>query len=122
MDKREMLQEIAKHYGLERNIEFAKYFGITPQSAYARMTKGIMDLEEIYEKCPEISPDWLLSRGEKGPMLRTGGSEPATRKEEENPQDKKNLEAALEALAEEQNSVRRAQEQVSGLIELLRAK
>lgn len=68
MDKRQMLNELRRHYNLPRNAEFAEFFGISPQNAYTWMKRGTFDAEIVYEKCPEVSADWILS-GE-GEMLR----------------------------------------------------
>lgn len=123
----EMLQEIAKYYGIKKNVDFAEFLGITPQTNFQRVKNGFIDYEQIYARCPDISPDWLLS-GE-GPMLRidrgemiasqntnTGGGN-----QNVSVVNNKDLESALEALAREQEALARSQEQVSNLIELLKA-
>ena len=132
MEKTDMLRSIAEHYKIERNAEFARFFGITPQAAFSRMKQGIIDFEEIYEKCPDISPDWLLSRGENGPMLRaecvTGGVfSPVSVTHSEPPH--KTVTLALESLTREQEALQReqvalsrSQDQITGLIEIIKGK
>lgn len=123
----EMLKQIAEYYGISKNSDFAKFFGLSIQTSFQRMKNGFVDFEQIYAKCPDISPDWLLSGGE-GPMLRAdrgeiigsqntnvGGNQSVSVVSD------KNLEAALEALTKEQDALARSQEQVSNLIELLKA-
>lgn len=125
LSKQEMMQKVLEYYRLYRNTDAAEFFGVTPQTMFARMKSGKLDYEEIYEKCPDISPDWLLSGGE-GEMLRkdrgekphearsAGGAVVADNSEA--------LEKAMSALAAEQQAMRRAQDQISALIELLRGK
>lgn len=125
----EVLTKIAEYYGISRNVDFARFFGLSEPTAFNRMKTGYIDFEDVYEKCPDISPDWLLS-GE-GPMLRAEREEAIASKntnigEGANQSvsivESKTVQDALQALAREQEAVARAQEQVTGLIELLRAK
>lgn len=129
MTKQDMLAEIIKYYGLEKNIRFAEFFDISPQLALSRKKQGVLDYEELYRRCREISPDWLLSGGE-GPMLRADRGEQVVVVEP--PKDAAlagavgksgggaELMIALTSLAKEQEALARSQEQVSGLIEILR--
>ena len=124
-NKTRMLREIAKHYGIERNVDFAQFFELEPATSFQRFKNGFIDFEQVYEKCPDISPDWLLNGGQ-GPMLRKdreNGSHNINIGEQANQhisvQDCENLRMALEALSREQAASARAQEQVSALIELL---
>ena len=135
--KIEMLRQISEHYGISKNSDFAKFFGLTIQTAFQRLKNGSIDYEQIYEKCPDISPDWLLSCGE-GPMLRKD-REPARKDEEmQGPvlasfekmkelEEKmhvkdKELEEILEALRREQVMHTTTQVQMSGLIDILKNK
>lgn len=119
LTKQEMWEQILDFYKLRRNVKAAEFFGVTPQTMYSRVKAGNIDFEEIYAKCPRISPDWLLSGGE-GNIARDEreGSEAAKKAEANSP----SVKAALEALRAEQDAMRRAQDQISGLIELLREK
>lgn len=121
-----ILRQIADYYGISKNSDFAKFFGLSIQTSFQRFKHGFVDFEQIYAKCPDISPDWLLSGGE-GPMLRsergeiigsmnnnTGNGNQTVQVEMS-----RNLDSALESLAREQEALARSQEQVSNLIELL---
>ena len=119
--KVEMLRQIAEHYGISRNVDFAKFFNISEPTAFSRMKNGFIDFEEIYRMCPDISPDWLLSGGE-GQMLRKDARQ-GTGKEQGNGggfQNTETLDRALDALAREQQALAKAQEHISGLIDALR--
>lgn len=124
----EMLKQIAEYYGISKNSDFAKFFNLSIQTSFQRLKNGTLDYEQIYAKCPDISPDWLLSGGE-GPMLRSergdvvasqntniGGTQSVSVASD------KNLESALNALAREQEALANSQKQVSDLIGLLAAK
>lgn len=125
-----MNKQIADYYGISRNVDWAKFFDISEPLAFNRIKTGYMDFEEIYNRCPDISAEWLLSGGQ-GPMLRSerdaqiasqntnigeGANQSVSVVESRAVQD------ALQALSREQEALARAQEQISGLIELLRAK
>lgn len=132
-----MLKQILGYYGLMRNSDVAKFFGISEQLAFARLKNGYIDFEEIYRLCPEISPDWLLSGGE-GPMLREerdNNIASMSANIEGNPNqsasvvDGENLRSALEALkmeqevhAHTQDALAKAQEQIGDLISILKTK
>lgn len=117
--KAEMLRQIAEYYHITRNVDFAKFFGISEPLAFSRMKNGYLDYEEIYNKCPDISPDWLLSGGE-GPMLRADretapqGSDNGT-----GGTDTMSLRMALEALERNQVALDKAQEHISSLLSAL---
>ena len=70
MTKQEMWAAIREHYKLKRNHDVAEFFGISDQAANGWTKGGIFHFEEVYRRCPEISPDWLLSQGENGPMIK----------------------------------------------------
>ena len=120
-----MLKKIAEYYHIEKNVDFARFFGLSEPTAFARMKQGTIDYEAIYAKCPDISPDWLLSRGE-GEMLRKDREKAEKANASKVPdaeQDAKLFklnEKFLHALSNEQLAVTRAQEQISGLIEVLK--
>ena len=127
--KTEMLKQLADYYGISKNVDFARFFGLSEPTAFNRLKSGVIDFEEIFEKCPDISADWLLS-GE-GPMLRSEresmiASQNANIGDRANQNisvvESKAIQEALQALAREQEALARAQEQISGLIELLKAR
>ena len=122
-----MLRQIAEYYGISRNVDFAKFFGLSIQTSFQRLKNGFVDFEQIYAKCPDISPDWLLSGGE-GPMLRSERGEMIASQNTNSGSgtqsvsviNDKNLETALASLEREQHALAQSQEQVSNLIELLK--
>lgn len=61
MEKTEQIRAIAEHYGLTRNSDFARFFEVSEQTAYQQQKQGIIKYEEVYRRCPDISPDWLLN-------------------------------------------------------------
>lgn len=128
MNKGEMLKEIRRYYRLDKNAEFARFFELSEQTAYSWTKRATFDIELVYEKCPEISPDWLLSHGENGPMLRSGSNTSQSIVGNNNTaaangvimgaaQD--TLNKAFESLAEEQRRCAEMQAQQARLIELL---
>lgn len=124
MTKTDMWTAIRDHYGLKRNVDFARFFGITDQTANGWMKNGKLDCEEVYRRCPDISPDWLLSQGEAGPMLRpvtqnihgdhntqVGGNYKTECNE--------TIKKALDMIAVEQENNRKLQEQNASLINII---
>lgn len=124
-----MLKQLSEYYGISKNVDFAKFFNLSEPTSFNRLKSGVIDFEETYARCPELSGDWLLS-GE-GPMLKAdrekiiasqntnigkGANQNVSVVESKAVQD------ALQALAREQEALARAQEQISGLIEILRTK
>ena len=72
MTNREILYAIIDYYceeGKRSQVEFAKKLGIMKQRLAGWLDSDMFDPFLIYERCPEISADWLLSGG-KGSMLR----------------------------------------------------
>ena len=125
-----MLKELADYYGISKNVDFARFFGLSEPTSFNRLKTGVLDYEDIYAKCPDISADWLLS-GE-GPMLKRDRDKAIIASHNTNIGDNANqnvsivegeaVKEALEALKREQEAVSRAQDQISGLIEILRTK
>lgn len=125
-----IMKQIADYYGLKRNVDFAKFFEISEPLAFNRVKTGYIDFEDIYNRCPDISAEWLLSGGQ-GPMLRSEresmiASQNANVGDGANQNisvvESKAIQEALQALAREQEALARAQEQISGLIEVLKTK
>ena len=72
MTNREILYALIDYYcegGKRSQVEFAKKLGIMKQRLAGWLDRDMFDPFIIYERCPEISADWLLSGG-KGNMLR----------------------------------------------------
>lgn len=128
MNKGDMLKEIRRYYRLDKNVEFARFFELSEQTAYAWTKRATFDLELVYKNCPEINPDWLLSHGENGAMLRSGGNQSQSIVGNNNTAaangvimgtTHESLNKALDALAEEQRRCAEMQAQQARLIELL---
>ena len=124
MTKSEMWEAIREHYGLKRNVEFARFFQITDQTANGWSRKGVLDPEIVYKFCPEISPDWLLSQGEVGPMLRPASQNINGDHNTQVGGDLKQecndtIQMALDLVAAEQENNKKMQEQNQSLIEII---
>lgn len=70
MDKFQRINNIKKHYAFNRDTDFAKFLGISPQVLYNWKARNTFDTELVYEKCFDINPEWLLTG--KGDMLKAG--------------------------------------------------
>ena len=125
----DILKKLAEYYGISKNVDFARFFGLSEPTAFNRLKVGYIDFEQVYEKCPDISADWLLS-GE-GPMLKKDrdnivASQNTNIGEGANQNvsvvESKAVQDALAALAREQEALGKAQDQISGLIEILKGK
>ena len=125
----DILKKLSDYYGISKNVDFARFFGLSEPTAFNRLKVGYIDFEQVYEKCPDISADWLLS-GE-GPMLKKDrdnivASQNTNIGEGANQNvsvvESRAVQDALAALAREQEALGKAQDQISGLIEILKAK
>ena len=70
MDKLQRINNIKMHYAFNRDTDFAKFLGISPQVLYNWKARNTFDTELVYEKCFDINPEWLLTGN--GNMLKTG--------------------------------------------------
>jgi len=68
INKELILSEIKSYYKIKTDADFARFLGIKPQTLSSWYTRNSFDIELLYAKCVEISPDWLLTG--KGEMLR----------------------------------------------------
>jgi len=68
IDKSLVLNELKKHFNFKKELEFAVFLGIKPQTLASWHSRNVFDIEILYKKCNGISPDWLLTG--KGEMLR----------------------------------------------------
>jgi hypothetical protein len=68
IDKSLILNEIKNHLKFRKDSELARFLGVKPQTLASWHARNSYDLEVLYEKCKDISPDWLMSG--KGRMLR----------------------------------------------------
>lgn len=126
MDKGVMLKEIRHYYRLEKNVDFARFMGLTEQNAYTWTKRSTFDLEVVYAHCPEINPEWLLSRGERGEMLRSDAEKKtlspkagASVSAQMLTEARETANKALAALAEEQRRLAECQQQQTRLVDLL---
>lgn len=80
MDNILILKSIKLHYGIKKDVDFAKFLEI-PQSTLASWIKrNSLDYRLIIAKCPDIDANWLLTgRGDmiKSEPVPVGVSEPA---------------------------------------------
>lgn len=68
MDKLLILNKIQEHYKFKKDAQFAEFLGIPAQNLSKWKLRNTYDAELIYTKCPEISPEWLLTG--KGDILK----------------------------------------------------
>lgn len=126
MDYSLMLKELREYYKLHKNSEFAAFLGLTDQNAYSWVKRGYADLELVYQKCPELNPEWILSGGTKGPMLRStieqqvkGDNNTVTGGNNVGPSTE-TLNKTLDALASSQNQCSKFQSQIDSLLEIVK--
>ena len=110
--RRQMLERIKGHFGIDSNADFARRLGISPQNINSWFARGAFNELLLATTFPELSGDWLLT-GEE-PMLKADRSAV--------PQGGMNdLHRALAAIAEEQKLTARAQSQADKLIIILQS-
>jgi len=63
-----IINHIKKFYAFEKDIDFAKFLGISPQVLYNWKSRNTFDAELIYTKCMDINPEWILTGS--GSMLK----------------------------------------------------
>ena len=68
MEKKDRLLSLICHYSGGNKSEFARMIGVSPQAVNTWITRNTFDIDIIYAKCLNVSPDWLLTG--KGPMLK----------------------------------------------------
>lgn len=75
MGKKDRLLKLIEHYSDGNKSEFARMIGVSPQAVNTWISRNTFDIDIIYAKCVNISPEWLLTG--KGDMLKaTDESEP----------------------------------------------
>lgn len=77
MNKKEMILSLIEHYSNGNKAQFARILGITPQGLSTWISRGTFDIELVYAKCEDISPDWLLTG--RGEMCKTKGTSSGTK-------------------------------------------
>lgn len=68
MDKTLILNSIQKHYGFDKNSDFANFLGVSPSVLSNWKHRNTFDVDLLYAKCEDINPIFLLSG--KQPMLK----------------------------------------------------
>ena len=66
--KGEMLDAIKAHLNMRKNVDFARFLGISSQAVSNWYARNTFDSELLYTKCDFLSADWLLTG--RGSMLR----------------------------------------------------
>ena len=68
MEKKDRLLKLIEHYSDGNKSEFARMIGVSPQAVNTWISRNTFDIDIVYAKCVNISPEWLLTG--KGPMLK----------------------------------------------------
>ena len=68
MEKKDRLLSLIDHYSGGNKSEFARMIGVSPQAVNTWISRNTFDIDIIYAKCLNVSPDWLLTG--KGNMLK----------------------------------------------------
>lgn len=68
MSKKDRLLDLIGHFSNGNKSEFARMIGVSPQAINTWISRDTFDIETIYSKCVNLSPEWLLTG--KGPMLK----------------------------------------------------
>lgn len=76
MEKKDRLLSLIDHYSGGNKSEFARMIGVSPQAVSTWITRNTFDIDIIYAKCLNISPDWLLTG--RGNMLKGEETEDAS--------------------------------------------
>ena len=69
MDKSLILEKIKEYKKFKSNVDFADFLGVSPQLISKWGSRNTFDIDILYSRLPELSPDWLLTGA--GSMLRT---------------------------------------------------
>ena len=69
MEKKDRLLRLIEHYSDGNKSEFARMIGVSPQAVNTWISRNTFDIDIIYAKCINVSPEWLLTGN--GPMLKT---------------------------------------------------
>ena len=72
MEKKERLLSLIDHYSGGNKSEFARMVGLSPQAINTWISRNTFDIDIVYAKCVNVSPDWLLTGN--GPMFKTKGT------------------------------------------------
>ena len=72
MEKKERLLSLIDHYSGGNKSEFARMVGVSPQAINTWISRNTFDIDIVYAKCVNVSPDWLLTGN--SPMFKTKGT------------------------------------------------
>lgn len=61
MDKKQILENLVKHFANGNKALFARQLGIPAQTLSTWIARNTFDIELLYSKCEGISPSWLLT-------------------------------------------------------------
>ena len=64
-----MLNDIKSYLGIEKDAEFARYLGISPQTLSSWHSRNSFDIHLLYAKCIFLNAEWILTG--KGEMLKS---------------------------------------------------
>ena len=68
MSKKDMILALIEHYSNGNKAQFANLLGISPQGLSTWIKRESFDIELIFSKCEDISPEWLFTG--RGEMLK----------------------------------------------------
>lgn len=60
-DKALILNQIKSHLGFTKDVDFAKFLGIAPQTLNSWYSRNRLDYELLYSKCVDIDGNWLIT-------------------------------------------------------------
>ncbi len=61
MDKKDRLLRLIELFADGNKSEFARMIGVTPQAISTWISRNTFDIDIIYSKCVNVSPEWLLT-------------------------------------------------------------
>lgn len=96
MEKKDRLLRLIEHYSDGNKSEFARMIGVSPQAVNTWISRNTFDIDIVYAKCVNISPEWLLTG--KGPMLKPTIQEPQVTTQPSTPTAKDRLPEAFRCL------------------------
>lgn len=70
LDKSLILNSIKSHYNFDSDAEFARFLEIKPQTLASWHSRNTFDIELLYAKCVDVSPEFLFTG--KQPLFRNG--------------------------------------------------
>ena len=77
MDKKDRLLKLIELFTGGNKSEFARMIGVTPQAISTWISRNTFDIDIVYSKCINVSPEWLLT-GEGDMLKSTAEHEPTS--------------------------------------------